>query len=117
MSLVAPSAVSRKLPLTVAMAGRASVYTFTYGCAADHGGHTAPPCPAEASAVIRATSGGRSVGGASSISTCAGSVSHESCCSSVYASARTTRRQLSIAPVGQGEMQSLQPLQMDGSTT
>jgi hypothetical protein len=30
---------------------------------------------------------------------------------------RATVRQLSMAPVGHGEMQSLQPLQIAGSTT
>src|SRR3954462_280899 len=119
MSLVASSDVRRKLPLTVAIAGWETEYTLTYGCAADHGGHTGPPWPAVASEVICATSAGSSepvAAGATSIWAAVGKVSHSSCSSRGKGLARSTCRQLSIAPVGQGEMQSLQPLQTAGST-
>ncbi len=119
MSLVASSAVNRKLPLTVAIAGRARVYTLTYGWAADHGGNTGPPWPAVASAVICATSAGSSAVAiaASSSATGSGSVSHVSCSAVAYALALSTCRQLSMAPVGHGAMHRLHALQIAGSTT
>ena len=87
MSLDAPSPVSRKLPVTVATAGLASVCRLTYGCAADHGGAAAPPWPALASAVTRAISCGSRRRSAPATSSCAGSASQASCSSSVYARA------------------------------
>ena len=80
MSLDAPSPVRRKLPDTVATAGRAIVCRLTCGCAADHGAAAAPPWPALASAVMRAMSlGMASVPSVTTTSCCAGSTSQTSC--------------------------------------
>ena len=71
-----------------------------------------------ASAVIRRTSVGRSDGAVpASTSPCGGRLSQPCCSSSVYALPLSTRRQLSMEPVGQGEMQSLHPLHFVTSTT
>src|SRR5690606_38941519 len=106
-------------------AGALCVYRFTYGCAADHGGMLAPgSCTAGAS-------GAPAAGMAASVaapsaapapSPCCkgfspGSSSQPNCSCTLYASARSTSRQLSIEPVGHGGTQAMQPLQMSGSTT
>src|SRR5512137_1022333 len=116
-SALASAAVSRKLPVTVAIAGFAIEYRLTYGCAADHGGNASPPWPSVATDVIRTTSDGSSGSAPASSACCVGRLSHDSCSASVYGCALSTCRQLSIAPVGQGEMQSLQKLHFAASTT
>src|SRR5438105_10787100 len=120
-SASASAAVRRKLPATVALIGLFSVYWFRYGCAADHGaqaelGETA----ALACGVSLSASGAGVVSGATASAGycfCGGSSSQPSCASSEYASGLGTRCQWSMLPVGHGEMQALQPLQMSTSTT
>lgn len=48
---------------------------------------------------------------------CAGSSPQVSCSSTLYGSLLSTLRQLSIEPVGHGEMQAMQKLQRSGLTT
>src|SRR5512138_682657 len=117
ISADASSPVSRKLPLTVAIAGLASECKLTAGRAADHGAGAVPPCPTVASDVIATISSGITSSPAASTVLEGGSASHENCSSSEYGLARGTWRQLSIAPVGQGATQALQLSQIAGSTT
>ncbi len=67
--------------------------------------------------MIRTTSDGISGAAPASSACCAGRLSQVSCSASVYGLALSTCRQLSMAPVGQGEMQSLQKLHFAASTT
>jgi hypothetical protein len=103
--------------VTVAIAGFASEYRLTYGCAADNGGDAAPPCPSVAISVSRRTSSGTSADALDSSSSGAGSASHEYWSSTVYGVSRRTWSQWSIAPVGHGGTQALQLLQIENSTT
>src|SRR5690606_12559774 len=105
----ASSAVSRSLPATVAVIGRAGVYRFTYGCAADHGASAAPPSPAVATSASACTAAGVLAAvppisaSSSSSARVSGSASHSNCSSRLYGAAESTLRHESIAPVGHGE--------------
>src|SRR5438552_2076337 len=124
VSLPAATSVTRKLPTTAARIGLLCVNRLTCGRAADAGGRAEPrtvlllAMTGEASAASASAAGGSSTAtwGAAAVPS-EGSTSQVSCSSMLWASNLTTLRQLSIAPVGQGEMQARQALQTSAFTT
>src|ERR1700719_3966271 len=124
VSLSAATSVTRKLPTTVARIGLLCVNRLTCGRAADAGGRAEPrtvlllAMPGAASPASVTGAGGSSTAtfGAAAVAS-EGSTSQVRCSPTRDASDLTTLRQLSIAPVGQGEMQARQALQTSTFTT
>src|SRR6185369_5562938 len=127
-----PTSVTRTLPATVATTAFSAApgpYRFVYGRAADHGGTVEPNaelgcgvCPSSGEAVsgaVRAAadSAPSSACMRSSSGSFGGSTSQPNCASTLYSPTRGTVRQLSMLPVGHGEMQSMQKLHLLASTT
>jgi len=73
------------------------------------------PLAADSSRAVSAT--GASSTAATAMVFCSGNTSHVNCSSTGYASAFSTVRQLSIAPVGHGGTHAMQPLQTSAFTT
>ena len=128
VSFSKPASVQLKLPTTVASVGLLGGNRLVYGWAADQGGTVAPYWAERkawdpGSTDAAGARGGASAEGAAASAASAsdkssgGSSSQVSCSSIVYARARGMVRQLSMEPVGQGEMQAMQPLHTSARTT